>query len=275
MFNQAGNKFFQDWSLADAKTIFKNSMSDTGNIAPCKSKDEEGVILPDKFDAREQWPECISKPAAPSNCSSSYVVTPLSVVQDRICIASEDKRKVTLSVADAMSCDNNNYKCDGGYANRVLLYGKRKGFVEDSCLPWEGRNTTCPKKSACRKAQNFYRIIDYCFANEAADIKMELKKNGPLVVHMTPFTDFLTYKDGIYHRTEEAFKFNGQHLMKLIGWDKREDGSEFWIVQNVWGEDWGEEGYVKIWSGDKNLGIDQYAMGVAVYPMTMAEYNKM
>jgi hypothetical protein len=37
---------------------------------------------------------------------------------------------------------------------------------------------------------------------------------------MTVFTDFLTYKDGIYHRTEDAFKFNGQHIVKIIGWDK-------------------------------------------------------
>lgn len=63
---------------------------------------------------------------------------------------------------------------------------------------------------------------------------------------MTIFTDFLTYKGGLYHRTEDAFKFNGIHIVKIVGWDKREDGQESWIVENVWGEDWGENGYVKI-----------------------------
>lgn len=275
MFRQAGNSLFEGWSLADAKSLFKNSLSDTGNVGPCKSRDEEGVILPDKFDAREEWPGCISPSPAPSNCSSSYALAPISVVQDRICIASGGKKNVTLSIADAMSCDSNNYKCEGGYANRVLLYGKRKGFVEDSCLPWTGYNTTCPKRNECRKKQQTYRVIDMCFANDAEEMKKELKKNGPLVVHITPFTDFLTYKDGTYHRTEEAFKFNGMHLMKLLGWDKREDGQEVWIVQNSWGSDWGEDGIAKIWAGDKNFGMDQYALGVAVYPMTMAEYQVM
>jgi len=61
---------------------------------------------------------------------------------------------------------------------------------------------------------------------------------------MVVFTDFLTYKEGLYHRTEDAFKFNGQHIVKIIGWEKSgEGGSEHWIVENVWGPDWGNNGY--------------------------------
>ena len=63
---------------------------------------------------------------------------------------------------------------------------------------------------------------------------------------MIVYTDFLTYKEGNYHRTEDSFKFNGQHIVKIIGWDKGADGNEFWIIQNVWGEDWGEKGYANV-----------------------------
>ena len=52
---------------------------------------------------------------------------------------------------------------------------------------------------------------------------------------MIVYTDFLTYKEGIYHRTEDSFKFNGQHIVKIIGWEKNADGQEFWIIENVWG----------------------------------------
>ncbi len=92
---------------------------------------------------------------------------------------------------------------------------------------------------------------------------------------MTVFTDFLTYKEGIYHRTEDAFKFNGQHVVKIVGWDRQGDGNEFWIVENSWGADWGEEGYVKVLASDKSTMLDFYAIGVAVYPYTMAEYYAM
>lgn len=92
---------------------------------------------------------------------------------------------------------------------------------------------------------------------------------------MTIFTDFLTYKDGLYHRTEDAFKFNGQHVVKIVGWDKQADGGDFWIVQNTWGEDWGDNGFVKILAQDKSTMLDFFAIGVAVYPMTMHEYYTM
>jgi C1A family cysteine protease len=63
---------------------------------------------------------------------------------------------------------------------------------------------------------------------------------------MTIFTDFLTYKSGLYHRTEDAFKFNGNHIVKIVGWEKAADSGEHWIIENVWGPSWGESGYAKI-----------------------------
>jgi aminopeptidase C len=92
---------------------------------------------------------------------------------------------------------------------------------------------------------------------------------------MIVYTDFLTYKDGVYHRTEDAFKFNGQHIVKIIGWEKNTDGNEYWIIENYWGEDWGEKGFAKILAQDKSTMIDFYAIGVATYPMTMADYYTM
>lgn len=92
---------------------------------------------------------------------------------------------------------------------------------------------------------------------------------------MVVYTDFLTYKDGIYHRTEDAFRFNGQQIVKIVGWDKQGDGQEFWLVENSWGEDWGENGYVRVLASDKSTQLDFYAIGVAAYPYTMAEYYTM
>ena len=70
---------------------------------------------------------------------------------------------------------------------------------------------------------------------------------------MTVYTDFLTYKSGVYHRTEDAFKFNGQLIVKILGWEKSESGQSYWIVENTWGEDWGENGYFKAMMQDKSL----------------------
>lgn len=92
---------------------------------------------------------------------------------------------------------------------------------------------------------------------------------------MLVYTDFLTYKEGLYHRTEDSFKFNGYNIVKILGWEKNTDGQEHWIIENVWGTTWGDNGYAKILAADKSTMLDYYAIGVAAYPLTMGEYYQM
>ena len=99
-------------------------------------------------------------------------------------------------------------------------------------------------------------------------------KNGPVIGQMNVLTDFLTYKEGVYHRTQDAFKIPGNHIVKILGWEQQEDRSQsYWIIQNVWGADWGEKGFGKIQMGDTQL--DQFAMGHAIYPLPMVEYAEL
>jgi cathepsin B len=132
-------------------------LSDTGNLTPCKSKDNDD-ILPDSFDARNEWASCFEDYVALSQgkCSATHALTTVSVVADRICIASESKKRVPLSTQDVLSCDVSNHGCDGGFANRVLNFGKKKGFVADACQEYTATSTpACPAKEgkdACREA---------------------------------------------------------------------------------------------------------------------------
>lgn len=92
---------------------------------------------------------------------------------------------------------------------------------------------------------------------------------------MVPYTDFLAYKEGTYHRTPEAFKFNGYHIVKIVGWSQSMDGSVEWIIENTWGKDWGEKGYGKMLSGKGEVQIDMYGLGMSVIPYTVYDYYSM
>jgi len=118
-----------------------------------------------------------------------------------------------------------------------------------------------------------YKVVDFCLAQETEGVKREILMNGPVIAQMQVATDFLTYSEGIYHRTQESFRFPGNHIMKIVGWEMsdEEGGMGFWIAQNVWGEDWGEEGFVKVNMGETML--DSFAIGFAAYPMTMADWH--
>ena len=51
--------------------------------------------------------------------------------------------------------------------------------------------------------------------------------------------------------------YGGGHLVKVIGWGSdTELGLDYWLIQNSWGTDWGEEGFAKIGIyNDNDLGI--------------------
>jgi len=60
---------------------------------------------------------------------------------------------------------------------------------------------------------------------------------------LSPYTDFLVYASGDYQRTNDAFKYNGNHIVKVFGWKKTADGSTAWLIENSWGDSWGEHGF--------------------------------
>jgi len=212
------------------------------------------------------------------NCSASYAMTTLSVVEDRICMATNQTTK--LSSQEIIDCDINSMGCEGGYANRVLAWGKKKGFITDECMEYSGSKTECEvdhfESNACRVNSEFYRVNDYCLAIQGINIQREIIKNGPVIGQMVPYTDFLAYSSGTYHRTQEAFKFNGYHLVKIVGWSKsdHQQGIE-WIIENSWGSDWGENGYAKMLGGRGDTQIDMYTLGVSVTPYTVYDFYSM
>ena len=161
--------------------------------------------------------------------------------------------------------------------SRALSWGKRKGFVPEACYAYNGTKNECDAEehletNECRLNNNLYKVIDFCLAQDDKGIKREILKNGPVIAQMVVYTDFLTYKSGLYHRVDDAFKFNGQQIVKIVGWDRQGDGQEYWIVQNSFGADWGEDGFVRVLASDKSTQLDFFALGVAVYPYTMHQY---
>lgn len=266
---------WQDMNIADAQKLFDVGLSDTQNIEPCKSAQNDEIIVPDAFDWREEHPEC--KKDAPrggnATCPASAALSTLSAAEDRIC-AQGKKEQVTLAVQEITDCDKNS-NCTRGTVNKVLQWGKRRGFIPESCYPATGEQGECPDEhlaeNECRQANNFYKVIDFCIATDVQGIRKEIMTNGPVLAQMTPYTDLLTYGEGVYQRTSDSFRYNGNHVVKVVGWESSPDGSAHWIVENTWGADWGENGTARVASGG-DTSIDFFAMSFAMYPMTMADF---
>lgn len=184
------------------------------------------------------------------------------------------KETVRLSTQEILECDVGNQGCTAGFVNRVLMFGQNKGFVPEECMEPAETLNECEvdhfENNECRLENFVFRIHDFCAAQGDENIKREIVKNGPVVAQMTIYTDFLAYGEGTYHKTADAMKFNGQHIVKIVGWTKSLDGSTEWIVENTWGDDWGEKGYAKI-SSKGDTGIEGMVFGMLISHQTQAE----
>jgi len=190
----------------------------------------------------------------------------------------KSKEKVRLSSQEILDCDVGNNGCEGGHVNKVLQFGINKGFNPEECYERTETVNECEvdhfESNECRLDNHVFKVHDHCIAAGEENIKREIVKNGPVIGQMVPFTDFLAYKEGTYHKTPEAFKFNGQHLVKIIGWGKALDGSTDWVIENSWGSDWGEKGYGKVASGKGDTMIEHAAIGMALNEYTNAEMQE-
>lgn len=65
---------------------------------------------------------------------------------------------------------------------------------------------------------------------------------GPISIGLN--ADMLqSYSSGIFD--DDSCSISLDHGVLVVGYGT-EDGTDYWIVKNSWGSDWGEEGYFRI-----------------------------
>ena len=87
-------------------------------------------------------------------------------------------------------------------------------------------------------------------------IQADIMNNGPVMVGMMIYDDFMSYQSGVYTPGPTA-KLLSAHAVKLIGWDEDLVLGNYWIAENQWTSSWGESGYFRI--AFQIAGIDDIA----------------
>lgn len=157
-----------------------------------------------------------------------------------------------------VSCDTGNMGCNGGMLDKEWYFLESTGTVTDKCWSYKSGSGSVP---ACRDScedgsdMKFYKSEKNSL-KQLADIdsiKMEIMTNGPVETGFTVYSDFMSYRSGIYVAGWFTWP-EGGHAVKIVGWGV-EDSVNYWIVANSWGASWGENGFFRIDWADKETAI--------------------
>ncbi|KAM3134658.1 hypothetical protein pb186bvf_013300 [Paramecium bursaria] len=253
-FTLGRNEFFQNFTLTDAKYLFQNYLTLNSSLPKCPKLNTN---IPSVFNFYDAYPRCKNRVYDQGNCSSSYAVAIASAFSDRICQENEIEQ---LSPQNLLSCEGrNNMGCKGGYMTKSIDYIINHGLTTLACQPFQGVEVyqDCQKLNCTR-----YKAKEYCQIQTKDDIKREILTYGPVVSMISPYRDFLIYQDGIYQVLEGTKRYSGHHVVKIIGWGDQ-DGYQYWIIENSWGESWGQNGYAKV-AMDGFLDLSERALSILI-----------
>jgi len=213
--------------------------------------------LPVNFDGRLQWPGCIHPVLDQGDCGSCWSFAATEVLSDRFCIHSNGTVNVVLSPQYLLSCEDENLGCTmGSLPNFAWAFMQEDGITTMDCNPYESGDGDVPtcmidqcstgETAKLYNALNYSQVGSFEFSAEHIQEIMEAVLQGPVDATFSVYSDFDGYTSGVYQYEEGDFE--GLHSVKVIGYGV-ENGTDYWLVQNSWGSDWGDNGFFKILKG--------------------------
>merc|ERR1712166_1353833 len=86
-------------------------------------------------------------------------------------------------------------------------------------------------------------------------------KNGPLSISVDAMTQYWwPYTSGIM---STCCNTDVDHAVLIVGFGV-ENGQKYWLVKNSWGENWGEQGYIRLERGSNQCGITYQPVGAVI-----------
>jgi len=227
----------------------------------------QSEYMPTDFDGRDAWPGCIHGVLNQGDCGSCWAFAATECLSDRTCIYSSGNINVTLSPQNLLSCEKLNLGCEmGSLPFWAWDFLEKHGVTTLDCVPYvsgDGQVPPCTDSdTSCTaedqqfylyKAQNYSQAGDFIDPTKHIEQIMAALLQGPVDATFNVYADFEVYKSGVYKHVSGGYE--GLHSVKVIGYGV-ENGTDYWLVQNSWGANWGDDGFFKIIKGIDDCGFE-------------------
>jgi len=160
---------------------------------------------------------------------------------------------VSLSEQNLIDCSRaeGNEGCNGGLMDNAFLYIKKnKGIDTEDSYPYEAQDDKCRYRKVDAGADD----IGYVDVPSGDEEKLmhAIASVGPVSIAIdASHESFQFYSTGVYS-DKKCSSTELDHGVLAVGYGT-EDGKDYWLVKNSWGESWGAGGYIKIARNQNNM----------------------
>jgi len=164
-----------------------------------------------------------------------------------------EKNQQSLSTQQIIDCDTNDGGCNGGDPTTAYQYVVSAGGLEtDADYPYLGEDGTCNVTKGLE--QDPITGFQYAIPQGSTDeigMATFLASNQPISTAVDA-SSWSTYSSGIL--TADQCGQNIDHGVQIVGYNGL-DKNGYWVIRNMWGADWGENGFIRLQFGANTCGL--------------------
>jgi C1A family cysteine protease len=147
-----------------------------------------------------------------------------------------------------------NQGCAGGYLDSVCIYAVRFPIISERIYPYSAVQSVCNKDRVASATPGSYQIKNYNFISDCNTLASTLINLKPIGVCGMIDSKWQTYLGGVINNCTSAII--GGHCVLLVG--AVSDGTStvstnYWIVKNSWGSNFGEYGFMRLFRDPNDL----------------------
>ena len=168
-----------------------------------------------------------------------------------------------LSQQELIDCstDYGNHGCGGGSMDLGFKYIIDNGLCTNLTYPYVASDQECQK--GCSSVVNISEYGDLR-PNDELNLQKGVAQQPVSVAIQANKRSFQLYQSGIYSDLDCGTQLDHGVLVVGYGYDIELD-MKYWIIKNSWGNQWGENGYIRIQRDiEDNRGLCGIAMGPSI-----------
>lgn len=221
----------------------------------------QSTSVPESVDWRDRG--AVTPVKNQQQCGSCWAFSTTGAVEGAYYL--KNGNLTSFSEQELVSCDKVDQGCNGGEMDDAFQWiQKQGGLCSESDYPYHsgtGNSGSCAKKCQPVKGSQVKSYVDVN-ATES-ELKAAVAKQPVAIAIEADGFGFQLYHSGVY---TGKCGTNLDHGVLLVGYGT-DNGQDYWLVKNSWGDSWGDSGYIKIERGKSQEGGQCGILLSASYPV--------